>query len=290
MKNIKEFFTFARERERVRIARQQGKPWPWTKDKILLDYRFCNVFRRDDKVSRWIFHNLTLPLSGEYCSPNIIPALVAGRFFNRISTLEALRPMLIKDGWNSSGALKILRRRAPPYVTGAYIVKAPPGMKKIEGIAQIIAPINKDKNKLFELLRYDDTTLKCIQTELLEYPYMGKFMTYEVVSDLRWAQEMVGTPTDIMTWANAGPGAARGLGWLYYSDPKRLNYHSDAQQEVMLVMMRDILAKSRLNSYWPHKWKKPWELREVEHTLCEYWKYARCKYMGQRLKQRYRAL
>ena len=36
---------FAKEREAIRIRRDQGKPWPWTSDQILQEFRFC---RRKD--------------------------------------------------------------------------------------------------------------------------------------------------------------------------------------------------------------------------------------------------
>jgi hypothetical protein len=43
------FFAYARERYWIKLRRDQGLPAPWTTDPILQQYRFCNVFRADDR-------------------------------------------------------------------------------------------------------------------------------------------------------------------------------------------------------------------------------------------------
>jgi hypothetical protein len=107
-------------------------------------------------------------------------------------------------------------------------------------------------------------------------------MAYEVISDLRWTCLFERAP-DILTWANPGPGAARGLGWIFYDNPDQYNRHSKFDMEDMLGKMRALLSLAQKE--WPEKWR-PWEMREVEHWLCEYDKWRRgCA--GQRLKRRY---
>jgi len=48
----KELVKFIKERESIRLKKEAGKPRPWTKDPILGNYRFCNVHREDDRVTR----------------------------------------------------------------------------------------------------------------------------------------------------------------------------------------------------------------------------------------------
>jgi hypothetical protein len=55
--HTEEFMKFIVEREAVRAAREYGKPWPWTADPILQQYKFCNVQREDDRVTRWVATN-----------------------------------------------------------------------------------------------------------------------------------------------------------------------------------------------------------------------------------------
>jgi len=51
---------FAVKREALRKAKEAGGPPPWTIDEILQKYRFCNVRRADDRVSKWLIENVLL--------------------------------------------------------------------------------------------------------------------------------------------------------------------------------------------------------------------------------------
>ena len=48
---IKDFKHFIKERESIRLKRLNGDEWPWTKDRILRDYKFTNVSRNYDQGS-----------------------------------------------------------------------------------------------------------------------------------------------------------------------------------------------------------------------------------------------
>ena len=37
------FLTFVAERERIRLKKDAGQPWPWTDDPILRGYKFCHL-------------------------------------------------------------------------------------------------------------------------------------------------------------------------------------------------------------------------------------------------------
>jgi hypothetical protein len=91
---------------------------------------------------------------------------------------------------------------------------------------------------------------------------------------------------DINAWANAGPGAARGLGWVCEGKNNVFNPGQDKQQDYMNELMRELLALSRDPHYWPSTWPA-WEMREVEHWLCEFDKWKRCVAGGD-MKRLYR--
>jgi len=46
---VKSFFDYCKERENIRIKRESGESFPWSKDPIFQKGRFLNVFREDDK-------------------------------------------------------------------------------------------------------------------------------------------------------------------------------------------------------------------------------------------------
>ena len=55
--NTRRFFDYIDERHFIYLKRQDGKTFPWTQDKILQTYSFCNVYRELDKVTIWIRKN-----------------------------------------------------------------------------------------------------------------------------------------------------------------------------------------------------------------------------------------
>ena len=72
--------------------------------------------------------------------------------------------------------------------------------------------------------------------------------------------------SDINTWANAGPGAMRGLNRMKNRD---LNYTS--KKHDWCLEMRELLVLAC------GKYSLDFELREIEHSLCEYDKYERVR-------------
>jgi hypothetical protein len=54
----------------------------------------------------------------------------------------------------------------------------------------------------------------------------------------------------------------------------------------MMSIMQEILSFSKSDEYWPQNWPH-WEMREVEHTLCEFDKYERARLGEGRPKQLY---
>ena len=75
------------EREKVRQLKEAGAPKPWTDDEVLQRYRFCNVRRMDDKVSRWLFENWYQP---NFDHPNMLLACALARFINLPASLEVI--------------------------------------------------------------------------------------------------------------------------------------------------------------------------------------------------------
>jgi hypothetical protein len=114
--------------------------------------------------------------------------------------------------------------------------------------------------------------------------YIGSFMAYELVTDLRHTALLRDAP-DINTWAATGPGAARGLDWVFGGPTVPRGYGKPKWEAADLAEMMVLLEMSRDPRNWPAEWPR-WELREVEHTLCEYDKWKRgCN--GEKLKRTY---
>lgn len=309
------FFNFIQERYRIFLKKQAGEPFPWTDDDILGYYKFTNVFREDDRTTVWFRENVR-----DYYADHeaIILATTLFRWFNRISTGEAIfnsptefpTEDQVKFRWNGvdgtdeyetaweayrfTGKSAYLHKAIVehvgwhgPHVTGAYIIKTPDGMTKLNGVCWALEHFWKDSYPLkirltngevatrtvgwrqgAELMFNNVVTLQDAWDWIRKFSYLGDFMAYEIVSDLRWTMVLDRAP-DINTWANAGPGAMRGLNRLH---GRRLNFGQ--KKEKWNKEMQEILQLSRDPQNWPHQ-NRPLEMREVEHSLCEFDKYCR---------------
>lgn len=278
---IADYFRTARERYEIHLKKAARLPPPWTDDPTFRDFRFCNVFREDDKTTAWFRRNLRNPLSLGSVT-RVTFATIAFRWFNRIETGETIRHLLLSGpgGWDPDEVRSLLRD-VKPLTNAAYMIKTPAGKNKLEGLLECI------DNAVEWLNHQPDLPWRTIQSchrALTKLPYMGRFMAYEVATDLRhtracWA-------TDAMLWASAGPGCARGLSWLLEARPDAVKYSSARGQAQLLRFMRELLEASRKEEHWPAHWPA-WEMREVEHWACEHWKYIRHRVLGQNPKQRY---
>src|SRR5262245_9968464 len=205
------YYGTARERYQIKLRRDAGEPWPWTPDPQFRQWRFCNVHLEDDRTTVWFRENVRKHLDGIAA----VKATLAFRWFNRIETGQLIVDLLI-DSWDSEEARRRLTGVAP-VVTGAYIIKGYDGYSKLDGVLKCIDEAFPRLPALFqkwELLRQNGgIELREVWRDLRSLNYLGGFMAYEVVSDLRWVPFFSGA-IDINTWANAGPGCARGISWI----------------------------------------------------------------------------
>ena len=269
------FFATARKRYQIRLRREAGEPPPWTEDPIFSDWRFCNVHREHDRTTAWFREEVRNHLSGI----RVVETTVIFRWFNRIETGERVKDLLL-DGWDTEqvrGRLQDVR----PLISGAYKIGSPPGLNKLDGLLQAI---DTARPLLAVAVPRWGKTLQEAWKDLQKIPFLGPFLAYEIVSDLRWTS-VLGEATDVNAWANAGPGCTRGIGWVTSGDPERFRCGSQRDQTLMNGYMRDLLEMSHDSHYWPADWTS-WEMREVEHWLCEEDKYRRAL-RGIVLKRRY---
>ncbi len=288
-KQIAEYFATARERYSIMLRR---KKWNvtgpiLTDDDAFRNWRFCNVFREDDRVTKWIRDNVREPLRN---NPRVYLAMVVCRLFNKISTLDILLKSDLFGGsnlisrWDSDKARELLKD-CKPIVGAAYVVKTPDGMNKLDGVLHMVGNVDTWVIKFPSIMRHQ--TLEDTWNVLCEFSCIGKFMAYEIVSDLRHTY-LLENASDINMWANAGPGACLGLSWLTEGNLTAVKYGSKKTGELALKLMQELLIHSKDPLHWPEEWPL-WEMREVEHWLCEYAKWVKVTHLGMRMKRKFGA-
>lgn len=291
---LNRFLYWCRERNNIALRRRAGAPKPWTDDEVLQQYFFTHVYREQDKVTRWFKENIRDPLRDR---PEVLFATVAFRWFNLPETGNILAelPWTEHQGnlllyWDVNEVLARLREvrdvLKKQVFTGAYMINSPPGEPKLEAIVRRINNVwgaREDVVGYVSRFGGQGCTLELAHERLIEFDGMGGFMAYEVVCDLRYTYLLENAP-DKMTWCNPGPGCIRGLYRLLGRDfPKGNNSTSPLRPGDWQEQMQGLLktATARLRGM------PPLEMREIEHSLCEYDKYERLRNGDGKAKRRY---
>ena len=254
-----DFNNYMIERHSIYERRAEGQPYPWTEDPILNEYSFCNVYRELDRVTIWIRENWREPYADH---PNLPFAMAMARQINWPDTLEEIG---FPEHWNPERIKAIMQgrmNRKEKVYTGAYMLTGTLGGTKVE------QTIDKILTPLYEMPpRIINKSLEESWKRYLPYPGFSGFMAYEVVTDLRHTKHLENAE-DIMTWANPGPGAKRGLNRIHgrplnHTQPRR-HFINEMKELLYLCNMAPL----------------PLEMRDIEHCLCEFDKYERVR-LGQ---------
>jgi len=259
IKRVDDFNRFMVERHNIFIRKEiNNEPYPWSDDAILTDYSFCNVYRELDRVTIWIRENWREPYADH---PNLPFAMAVARQINWPDTLEEIG---FPEEWRPQHVKNIMEDRMAnkqKVYTGAYMLTGTLGGTKIE------QTVDKILTPLYANFPCDFSSIENSWRSFLPYAGFSDFMSYEVVTDLRHTKWLKDAP-DIMTWANPGPGAMRGLNRIFGRP-----LDSKQKKPLFIQEMRDLLAL--LNNE-----PLPLEMRDIEHCLCEFDKYERAR-LGQ---------
>jgi len=261
------FLYWIEERESIRIKKEAGERKPWTDDEILQKYRFCNVRRMDDKVSRWLLKNWYKPYFGH---PNMLMAVALARFLNLPKTLEHIR---FPTRWNPESIKKQLHsfeKNNKPIWNSAYMVRGNSAKSKIDSV------VDYNVQPLINVVVHPSSMKETWQSVKASYGF-GSFMSGQVVADLRWA--MRGTWADKKVWAAVGPGSSRGILRLMRQPAKSSMRQEEFDAEFPLVI--DMFL-----GYAPKIYKRL-ESVDIQSCLCEFDKYERVLQAEGRPKQLY---
>lgn len=266
------------ERESIRLQKEMNKPKPWTQDPILQAYRFCNVRRMDDKVSMWLMTHWYVPYKDH---PNILPACVIARLFNKPESLAKLTHLVFTESKPDVDVIKrtmqTLRTKGNPIFNGAYIVSTN-GLEgdKVEVIMERIARQVIDRP--IDIRPNSPTAMEETVTALTSYWGISTFIAGQVTADLRHA--MTGKWADKNTYAPIGPGSRRGMNRLLDRPVDSRMNQTDFGFHLAWYMQE---AKKLL----PTTITSRLEAQDYQNSLCEYDKFCRCLFGEGKPKQRY---
>ena len=268
------FWTFIFDRHMIwykRFMLQQKAPW--TKDEILLNYKFTNVYRELDKGTVFLLHNI---VNSTHTKMEEVFNIIVYRMFNRIDTYEATGFLEIQGegsednpyDWDKTVAFNIWRNRQNAGLslyTDAHMVCAYehfPGADKLERFEYIFENVFNGLPALMNIISRAKS-LETIHKALTKFPGIGPFLAYEMAVDISYCEwNNLGEDE----WANPGPGCQRGLKKIF---PNLKT--SDCTW--MITVLRQAQKKEfrRLGLPFEDIAYKGRELtlRNIEHCLCE---------------------
>jgi hypothetical protein len=265
------------ERERVRVRKEAGEPWPWTMNPVLRDGRFCNNKREHDPPSRYICEAIVKPCRNDpdlaakvfvaRCVINWVPAL---------KEIDWLRPF---DLDYLCGVLKAREARGEKWHNEAFKAPMPPtikGMSALEGQFKVVLPPIAARRDYLAPKVGD--TLMGFGARWQECEGVGLFLSWQITHDLRDVEPLRSAP-DGRYAAGSGPGSQRGLNRVRCRAIDASWTEAEWLRELLVLLseITPLLTEAGLIFH----------AQDLQHILCEFDKFERISASG-KFPRRYR--
>lgn len=251
------FVYFVNERELIHVHKdiEHLPPHRWTTDPILQTYRFCNVRREDDRVTRWIAKNWRVPADGHKSLP---AAMLLARIINLPATLQAIGYPWFWDKDKFIDCVSHLMTTGNKVWTSAYMVTGTEskGMTKAEYTALLM-----DRASVY-LPHLPTDSLKEASECLQHIKGISTFLAGQVIADLKYTSVWKDAE-DWWTFAVPGPGSIRGLHRLHLRNYNKVMGEQQFAQE--LAELNECVAGMIPNLHF----------QDLQNCLCEWDKYQR---------------
>lgn len=267
------YWHFAYERQEIFVKKLKGENPPWTDDLILREYKFCNAYRVNDRVSQYLLKKVIYN-GKNYSDRDMLFRIILFKLFNKETTWEILENKfgditLAKfDIKLFSNVLSDAKEKGISIYNDAYISCA----NKAFGYD------NKHDNHLALLKNMfvdDHIDEKIKESESMKeafdiiksYPLIGNFLAYQLITDINYS-EVTNFSED--EFCVVGPGSLRGikkcfisLGDNTYEDIIRYMYEHQEEEFKRLNLDFKYIGKRRL------------QLIDCQNLFCELDKYLR---------------
>lgn len=263
---------FIWEREVIRIVKERGGEKPYTKDPVLQKYKFTNIRRQDDRVSRWVIEHLIKPREHD---PHLWFTLLIARLINWPPALQRLIDdglMFCKpkefDPLAFSESLERYKAERGKTYGDAYMIYPTKmdvgGVKSLAIAKHIIAPAAKLAEPLQNIIAAEQPLISEFVETLSTGFGISTFIAGQVSADLTYCAQM-SDAADLYTYAPIGPGSSRGLNYLLNRAPNAGWAQKDFNAELVKINLA-IARELEIEDLTLHN---------VQNCMCEFSKYCR---------------
>lgn len=269
------YWYFAWERQNIFWKKLNGEEAPWTDDYILQQYKFCNSYRVNDRVSQYLLKNVIYN-GNIYEDEDMLFRIILFKLFNKEATWELLvnefGDITLKE-FNFERYSKVLSEatlKGVKIYNDAYISCANRAFGYDRKHDNHLALLNKmfNEDKIAGKIKSCKTMKEAFDI-IKSYPLIGNFMAYQLVTDINYS-EVVDWREDEFTVA--GPGSLRGIKKCFIdigdmSNEDIIRYMYEHQDEEF----------KRLNLDFKRIGDRPLQLIDCQNIFCELDKYCREK-------------
>ncbi len=271
---------FVNERELIR-KRKEADLSPYTQNEILNRYRFCNVRRKDDRVTRWLLQH--------YYTNNIGDVWFKAMIARLINWPPTLKYLLDKDAIPHRveefdvdyfiRCLEELKKQGIKMFSSAYVVYPTrlEGTKSENMSNHIIAPLSMKAQEIRDAISRN--SIEDVTNTLATCFGIKTFIAGQVSADLTYIMGQLLNAEDLYTYAPKGPGSQRGLNRLHDRYLKASFVKGQFTDELMDA--REIIVRSNAEF-------NDLTLHDVQNVMCEFDKYLRVKFNEGKPKQIYK--
>ena len=272
------YWRFAAMRQEVFFNKLKNVRPPWTSDPILNTYKFCNAYRVSDRVSQYLIKNVIYDENKSQNEEEVLFRILLFKIFNKIETWEYLESKIgdyiTLSNFDLEGYSNILQEAMNiGYViyTSAYMSCASKEFgydkKHQNHLALIDKMVVKDRviNRIVKA-----KSLEEIFHILESYPLLGKFMAYQLATDINYSEVI---NFDENSFTIAGPGAERGIDKCFIDTKVKsyadiINWMTDNQENQF----------QRLGLNFKSLWGRPLKAIDCQNLFCETDKYCRAAF------------
>lgn len=251
-----QLYFWVQERERIRTLKDSGVPPPWTQDHKLATFRFCNVRREDDRVTRWLMANTLCYHEGYY-----FPVTAAlGRWINQPKTLQKIidEGLLPYDEYPEFNKIRdLMNDLKPPVFNPAYVIPNA-GVKTPKTNFVCNYALRQVADRIQECHEHL-TSMRRASVWFASLNGWAGFMSNQVVVDISYTPIMKYAP-DLMDFCLPGPGTRAGMAYLFGSTVPTKKEQSALKHIRKLIHENTGMYLS---------------LSNVGNVMCEYDKYTR---------------
>ncbi|AFY42168.1 nucleotide kinase domain-containing protein [Nostoc sp. PCC 7107] len=269
------YWRFAALRQEVFFNKINDILSPWTTDPIINTYKFCNAYRASDRVSQYLIKNIIYAEKRSKNEEEVLFRILLFKIFNKIETWEFLENQIgdyiSLSNFNFNFYSRILQdAMADGYViyTSAYMSCASKEFgydKKHQNHLALIEQMVVKDNVVNRIVQAK--SLEEIFHIIQEYPLLGKFMAYQLATDINYSEII---NFDENSFTIAGPGAERGINKCF------LDTDGKSNAEIIYWMTENQEKEfQRLELNFQSLWGRPLQAIDCQNLFCETDKYCR---------------